>query len=221
MLYSLFLSSGMEAIAVVHGVLLSLGLIAAPGPQNIFLFQQGAAHQQLRYAAPSAIVASVADTVLIVAAVAGVSILLLQFVWLHAVLFAAGSVFLFYFGWLLLTSPALSFDPAVSEPLGARAQIGFATSVSLLNPHALLDTIAIIGANAAVYTGIDRWLFAAGCIAVSWLFFGGLLVAGHLFGMRADTDSWARRLRYGSTAIVWVVAGYLGWQFLTIGIDFI
>lgn len=40
--------------------------------------------------------------------------------------------------------------------MSARKQIGFAMSVSLLNPHAIMDTIGVIGTNAAIYEGVDK-----------------------------------------------------------------
>ena len=40
--------------------------------------------------------------------------------------------------------------------MSARKQIGFAMSVSLLNPHAIMDTIGVIGTNAAIYGGVDK-----------------------------------------------------------------
>ncbi len=35
-------------------------------------------------------------------------------------------------------------------------QVSFALSVSLLNPHAILDTIGVIGSSAALYSGSNK-----------------------------------------------------------------
>ena len=51
---------------------------------------------------------------------------------------------------------ALEFDRETSKQLATGEQIAFTASVSLLNPHAILDTISVIGTNALSYTGIDR-----------------------------------------------------------------
>ena len=36
--------------------------------------------------------------------------------------------------------------------MSAKKQIGFAISVSLLNPHAIMDTVGVIGTSASVYS---------------------------------------------------------------------
>lgn len=58
----------MAATAFVHGFILSVGLIAAVGPQNVFVFQQGAVQPRLRRSLPTVLTAGVADTVLILGA---------------------------------------------------------------------------------------------------------------------------------------------------------
>lgn len=56
----------MAPTAFFHGLTLSLGLIAAVGPQNVFVFQQGAVQPRLRCSLPTVLTAGVADTVLII-----------------------------------------------------------------------------------------------------------------------------------------------------------
>ena len=58
----------------------------------------------------------------------------------------------------------------------------FACSVSLLNPHAILDTIGVIGTNSLHYEGEDQWIFTITCILVSVAWFHGLAIAGRLMG---------------------------------------
>lgn len=45
-------------------------------------------------------------------------------------------------------------------------QVSFALSVSLLNPHAILDTIGVIGSSAALYSGSNKIAFTIACISV-------------------------------------------------------
>lgn len=45
------------------------------------------------------------------------------------------------------------------EPMSTKKQIGFAISVSLLNPHAIMDTVGVIGSSASVYSGLEKILF--------------------------------------------------------------
>jgi len=202
----------MAVAAVVHGLALSLGLIAALGPQNVFVLQQGAAQPRLRRALPTVVAAGLADTLLIGLGVGGVSLIVLQRPWLRTAMLAGGVVFLLYVGWTLLRASPLG-TTGDADPLDARAQAGFAVSVSLLNPHAVLDTVGVIGTSALAYDPPARWAFAAACALVSWLWFAGLAVAGRLLGRSLDPE----RLRYVDTAAaltVWAVAVYLGWRLL-------
>jgi L-lysine exporter family protein LysE/ArgO len=202
----------MSLAAFAHGTVLALGLIVALGPQNVFIFQQGAVQPRLRRALPTVITAGIADTTLILLAVLGVSVVVLRFAWLQTILFGAGFVFLLYIGWVLYSSPTLDVDPHAEEYLSAREQVGFTASVSLLNPHAILDTIGVIGTNALAYSRPERWIFTAGCLLVSWGWFGGLALAGWSLGETADANRWLRYLDTVSAVVVWLVALYLGWQ---------
>ncbi len=52
-------------------------------------------------------------------------------------------------------------------------------SVSLSNPHAIMDTVVMIGGGAALSTTMsDRWAYAISVTLVSWLWFFGLPLAG-------------------------------------------
>jgi L-lysine exporter family protein LysE/ArgO len=130
------------------------------------------------------------------------------------VLFGAGFLFLVYVGWAIYTAPAIETDAAPSDRLGVREQVAFTLSVSLLNPHAILDTVGVIGTSALVYAWPERWLFTAGCLLVSWTWFAGLAVGGWALGGSARADRWLRHLNTVAALVVWAVAGYMGWQFL-------
>lgn len=206
----------MPLTAFTHGIVLAIGLIVALGPQNVFIFQQGAVQPRLTRALPTVLTAGIADTLLIILAVLGVSVVVLQFAWLQTVLFGGGFVFLLYIGWALYSSPALEVDPHTEDFLGTREQIAFTASVSLLNPHAILDTIGVIGTNALAYSGLNRWIFTVSCLFVSWAWFSGLAVAGWALGESANADRWMRYLNTVSAVVVWIVALYMGWQLIGI-----
>jgi len=42
----------------------------------------------------------------------------------------------------------------------------FAMSVSLLNPHAIIDTVGVIGISSLSYTGIEKMTFTAATILI-------------------------------------------------------
>ncbi|KGR82031.1 LysE/ArgO family amino acid transporter [Lysinibacillus odysseyi] len=161
---------------IIHGVLLAFGLILPLGVQNIFVFTQGVNQPSLTRALPAAITAAVCDTLLIILAILGLSLIVLQFEWLRVVLLAGGIVFLFYMGKVIWSSGAANMKG--EEALPMKKQILFALSVSLLNPHALLDTIGVIGTSAIKYNRQELLYFTIACIFVSWAWFFGLSILG-------------------------------------------
>ncbi len=194
--------------AFVHGYILAFGLILPVGPQNAFVFTQGADQVRLLRALPVAIVAALSDTCLILIAVLGVSVTVATLAWLKTVLIVVGMVFLVVIGWVTWRTNDASegqIDKAKAWPL--RRQIVFALSVSLLNPHAILDTTGVIGLSALSYTGEARIAFTAAVILNSWIWFLMLAVAGRLVGTLEGVRKWLNRL---SAIVMWANAIYLG-----------
>ncbi|OBZ09229.1 LysE/ArgO family amino acid transporter [Bacillus sp. FJAT-26390] len=162
--------------ATLHGILLAFGLILPLGVQNIFIFTQGATQPNLFKALPATLTAALCDTLLILFAVFGLSVIVLQFAWLRLGLMIIGIIFLLYMGYSVWNSRPAKRESGKSLP--PQKQIVFALSVSLLNPHAILDTVGVIGTSALRYAGLEQILFTATCIAVSWCWFFGLTIAG-------------------------------------------
>ena len=94
--------------AILHGIILAFGLIVPLGVQNVFVFNQGALQPTFMRALPVVVTAGICDTILIVAAVSGVSLLVLTFAWLENIIFSIGIVFLLYIGFVLWKSDAMS-----------------------------------------------------------------------------------------------------------------
>ena len=120
--------------AIVHGIILAFGLILPLGVQNVFVFSQGATQPKLIRALPATITAALCDTFLILLAVFGLSIIVLQFEWLRLSLMIVGILFLLYMGYAIWRSEPTTSKTNKALPI--RQQIIFALSVSLLNPHA-------------------------------------------------------------------------------------
>ncbi|UFJ40180.1 LysE/ArgO family amino acid transporter [Brevibacillus humidisoli] len=200
--------------AFLHGFLLALGLILPLGVQNVFIFNQGATQPRLIRAVPAVLTATLCDMLLILLAVLGVSLIVLQVVWLKTLLFGAGLVFLLYMGWSIWRSPAGVSQAERPEPFSPRKQIAFAASVSLLNPHAIMDTIGVIGTSSLQYDSPDKWVFTASCILVSFIWFVGLAVCGRLIGRFDGSGRWLLWINRLSAVIIWGVAAYMGWQLL-------
>ena len=203
--------------AILHGFVLALGLILPLGVQNVFVFTQGAAQPRLPGALPAVVAASLCDTLLILLAVFGVSAVVLEFEGLRLALMLAGIAFLAYMGFSLWRSrPAETQggEAAPARALPPAKQILFAASVSLLNPHALLDTIGVIGTSALAYAGADQLRFAAACVAVSWIWFAGLAAAGSALRRFDGGGRLMTRFNRGSALFIWGTALVLAWNLL-------
>ncbi|MDR4985037.1 lysine transporter LysE [Bacillus cereus] len=194
--------------AIIHGIILAFGLIIPLGVQNVFVFNQGASQPNIWRAVPVVLTASICDTLLILIAVQGVSLVLLTFSWLTNALYMTGFFFLIYMGLVIWRSnPSNDVKQETSMPL--KKQILFAASVSLLNPHAILDTIGVIGTNSIQYIGSEKWAFTAATIIVSWIWFISLALAGKFLKRLDSTGKTIALLNKFSGLIIWGVALYM------------
>lgn len=188
--------------AAIHGFLLAFGLILPLGVQNIFIFNQGAAHKQWGYAFPAVLTASICDTLLIFLAVLGVSAVVLGIYWMKTVILSIGIFFLLYMGFMTWKSQP-SENIQNKKRFTPAKQIVFSASVSLLNPHAIMDTIGVIGTNSLSYTGAEKTSYTLACILVSWLWFFGLSLSGRLAGTLDTTGKFVHILNKISALIMW------------------
>ncbi|GAE32942.1 LysE/ArgO family amino acid transporter [Alkalihalobacillus hemicellulosilyticus] len=199
--------------ALIHGIILSFGLILPLGVQNVFIFNQGATHKKFIYACPAIITAGICDTILIFMAVTGVSVVVLNFEWLTILLFIFGFIFLIYMGVVMWRSNPVTNDNIENQNrFSARRQITFAASVSLLNPHAIIDTIGVIGTSSLTYTGHDKLIFAIACIVVSWIWFFFLAMLGRKIGQLGNSRMLLKRMNQISAIIILGMALYLGFN---------
>ncbi|BAH45888.1 MULTISPECIES: LysE/ArgO family amino acid transporter [Brevibacillus] len=199
--------------AILHGFVLAFGLILPLGAQNVFVFNQGALQPTLLRAMPVVLTAALCDTLLILLAVLGVSLVVLTVTWLKTVLYVIGFFFLVYMGYLTWRSRP-DTEAGEKERFSAKKQIMFAASVSLLNPHAILDTIGVIGTSSLSYSGTEKWGFTVACILVSCFWFFGLSVAGRTAGRLDRSGKLQRGLNMVSAVIMWGVAFYMAAQLL-------
>ncbi|WP_445491672.1 LysE/ArgO family amino acid transporter [Niallia sp. 03133] len=191
--------------AGMHAFILALGLILPLGVQNLFVFNQGAAQHRFRQALPAVITASICDTILIGLAVLGVSVFLLKIVWIKTIFLLAGVCFLLYMGYVMWKS-----KPAVSEDeeriFSPKKQIVFAMSVSLLNPHAIMDTVGVIGTSSMLYSDMEKYVFTAVCMVVSWIWFTALAIIGKITGMADKSGRLLGMLNKLSAFVMWGMA---------------
>jgi len=159
--------------AAFTGASLGLTLIVDIGAQNAFVLRQG-----LRREHVSAIVAlcALADALLMLAGVAGLSRLLGQRPLLAWWLTAGGAAFLLGYGLRALRRAA---RPGTLQAADGSASITLAQALAqtaaftLLNPHVYLDTVLLVGSVGA-QMGETRWWFASGAALASVLWFTAL-----------------------------------------------
>ncbi len=83
--------------------------------------------------------------------------------------------------------------------------MAFAASVSLFNPHAILDTVGVIGPSSLAYGETERMAFTLACIGVSWGYFLFLAVLGRVVSNIRGVRGLLNR---GSAVIMWGTAVY-------------
>ncbi|MFP3665938.1 LysE/ArgO family amino acid transporter [Priestia aryabhattai] len=192
---------------VMHALLLALGLILPLGVQNVFVFNQGANQRTFKQALPVVVTASVCDTILIVVAVLGVSAVAASFSFFQTLIFGIGLLFLAYMGFVTWKSEPSK--TSVKEGMTVKAQILFAASVSLLNPHALMDIMGVIGTNSILYSGKEKWVFTLVTISVSWIWFLSLAFAGKAVGKMDSNGKIMIWVNKASACMIWGVALYM------------
>ncbi|MGE8077817.1 LysE/ArgO family amino acid transporter [Peribacillus loiseleuriae] len=200
--------------AMIHGFILAFGLILPLGVQNVFVFNQGAVQPKFLRTLPVIITAAICDTLLISLAVLGVSVVVLEYYWLKTVLLTAGICFLFYMGFVTWRSTPIVKEQKKSVSFTPKKQIAFAMSVSLLNPHAILDTIGVIGTSSLKYIGVEKIVFAVVCILVSWAWFISLAIIGRITGKIDRTGRYLATLNKISAIVMWGTAVYIGLTFI-------
>lgn len=179
------------------GLALGLALIMPIGPLNVFILNQG-----LTVGMPRSLlvvgVAGVCDSLLIVVGWKSMATVLERSPVSQGVLLAAGVVFLTYVGTRALTASGNgNGDVVVGAPVRTARKTA---ALSLLNPHAVLETVGVIGAAIAAQDATERTAFAGGIVTASWLWF--LILAVGAAALR-------RRLSIGMRLRLERVSGFL------------
>ncbi|SCX21607.1 LysE/ArgO family amino acid transporter [Mycolicibacterium fluoranthenivorans] len=189
---------------VLLGFLTTMALIAAIGAQNAFVLRQGIRGEHV---IPVIALCTASDLILIAAGIAGVGALITAHPDAMTVAKLGGAVFLIGYGAL---AARRAFRPAAlnpSEKSPARLAEVLLTCAALtwLNPHVYLDTVVLLGSIANEHRD-QRWLFGAGAVMASALWFTGLgLGARRLAGLFATPLTW--RVLDATIAVIMVTLG--------------
>jgi L-lysine exporter family protein LysE/ArgO len=196
------------------GMVLSLSLIMAIGPQNAHVLRMGLQRQHLWL---TVVVCAVADILLIGLGVLGLAQLGGLSDKLHGALVGAGVLFLAVYGWQgfqrFLKPRALPVVPQAGEapaaaPVTRRQALFSALAFSWLNPHAWLDTAVLIGTASLAY-GQGSTVFGLGAAAGSVVWFGVLGVAAFWLGRRLNSLQVWRALDGMVALMMWGTAAVL------------
>lgn len=173
---------------ILEGFFLGISLIAAIGAQNLFVLRQGIKGEHVMI---TALVSSLCDFAMIIVGTMGAGSLVASIPGLRQAAVICGIVFLAYYGMKacanLVQGRSLEFVMASSGAANSRKSVVIsALGFSLLNPHAVLDGVVLIGGLSGQYLILaDRMIFAAGAGAASIVWFFclgyGAKVAGPLF----------------------------------------
>ncbi|MCZ2261365.1 LysE/ArgO family amino acid transporter [Isoptericola nanjingensis] len=166
-------------LTLLAGLGFGLSLIVAIGAQNAFVLRQGVRREHVGLVVA---VCAASDVVLYLAGTAGLGALVVSHPAVVEVARWAGAAVVLGYGALAARRAwrgdeaglAAASDGAVADA-GRRARPVLVTALALtwLNPHVYLDTIVLQGSLAASH-GDGRWLFTAGAIVSSVLWFVGL-----------------------------------------------
>ncbi|QTV79243.1 LysE/ArgO family amino acid transporter [Microbacterium sp. NIBRBAC000506063] len=207
-------------LSVLAGLGLGLSLIIAIGAQNVFVLRQGIRREHVLAVV---VICAVSDAALIIVGVAGLGALLEAVPWLITAARWLGAAFLLGYGLLAArrawrgagqtletaeASDAASASGATTT-LTRRATLTTvaltALALTWLNPHVYLDTVLLLGSVAATH-GESRWLFAAGAVAASILWFTALGFGARYLGRWLRTPRAWRILDAGIAVVMIAIA---------------
>jgi L-lysine exporter family protein LysE/ArgO len=159
--------------SALEGFALSIGLILALGPQNVFVMRQGLMRSHVFAVC---LACSLFDALLITAGVLGVGSILAGIEGAEFTIAIGASMFLISYGLLRIKS-AMSPVGMATEGEGESdlaPTIAAAAAFTFLNPHVYVDTLLLIGGTSSRYLGDERVAFGIGAATASFVFFFSL-----------------------------------------------
>ena len=203
------------------GMLLSLSLIMAIGPQNAHVLRMGLTRQHLWL---TVLVCGVSDVLLIGLGVHGLAQLGGLSDKLMGAMIGAGALFLAIYGWQAwrrFLEPVVPLSaaskphtaPARNHEMSRRQAVLAALAFTWLNPHAWIDTAVLIGTASLAY-GANNTVFGFGAATGSVIWFVMLGLATFWLGRRVQSVQVWRALD-GLVALmmagtaVWLLMGLL------------
>ena len=192
--------------SALEGFALSIGLILALGPQNVFVMRQGLMRSHVFAVC---LACSLFDAALITAGVLGVGSILAGIQEAEFTIAIGASMFLISYGLLRIKS---AINPVGMSTEGEGESelaptIAAAAAFTFLNPHVYVDTLLLIGGASSRYVGDDRLAFGIGAATASFVFFFSLgYGARSLSEVLNKPEAW-RYIDLSIAAIMFIIAG--------------
>ncbi|KTD17827.1 LysE/ArgO family amino acid transporter [Legionella jordanis] len=188
-----------------NGLFLGLSLITALGPQNVFLIRQGALG---KYAMLSAVVCFFCDVILVSGSVAGLHKILELHPVFQVWITWFGVAFLSFYGTKALQQ-AFARNPvknkAAKEATSRWQIIALALGFSLLNPHAIIDSLVIIGGGSSQFPE-HKQAFLFGVITSSLFWFSALTLTTRYFAKALSRPTIWRNIELASGMLMFFLS---------------
>lgn len=184
------------------------GLIVAIGAQNAFVLSQGV---RRNHHLTIALICILCDAIFITAGVAGIGATVSANPALAKWVAWGGAGFLFVYGAGSLRSAFRGGNLEASDRtvLSGGAAVLATLAVTLLNPHFYLDTVILLGSISSRFHGENRFLFWAGAVSASTLWFICLSLGGQMLAPVFRKQIAWRILDTLVWATMWMIAASL------------
>ncbi|WP_224958585.1 LysE/ArgO family amino acid transporter [Geomonas subterranea] len=195
---------------LLTGFGLGASLIVAIGSQNAFVLRQGLKRQ---YVFAVCSICFLCDSLLISLGAGGFSSVVASSPRLMQATLWGGVTFLFFYGvraFMSALKPGAIDASGEDGVTGGLAKVALTTlMLSLVNPHAFLDTVVLLGSLAGRYSGGARLLFALGAISASCIWFYGIGYGARMLAPLFRRPMAWRVLDILVGCTMWAIAGSL------------
>lgn len=194
----------------LQGMGVGAGLIVAIGAQNAFVLTQGIRRQHHWLIAS---LCSLSDMLLIFIGTAGIGGIVAQNPALQRGAAWTGAAFLFWLGARACRGAFMAKRLLAGHEVAVEVRTAVLTTLALtfLNPHVYIDTVLLLGSIGGQYQSVERYAFALGASAASFLWFFALSVAGTLLAPLFQKSIAWRIL----DLVVWLTMWGIAWQLIS------
>jgi L-lysine exporter family protein LysE/ArgO len=200
----------------LSGMLLSLSLIIAIGPQNAHVLRMGLLRSHLGITIAAC---ALTDAMLIAIGVLGFGKLGQLSPSLTGAMLGAAILFLLHYGW---QAAQRALHPAsgglgsfgIDAPRSSTAALGSALAFSWLNPHAWIDTTVLVGTASLAYPEPLNLTFGIGAAVGSALWFVTLGLGASALSKHLSHPAVWRGIDAVVALTMWGTAAWLAWGLL-------